>query len=466
MMNTDIKYSTLIEDLTELIEIGGLIPIIGDEVLLIKDDKGQEVKLMEYVFNHLANKWLKDDEYPHLTYSLKNMTTIEKKIIEQGGELIREIKNLFRDTTIRLEERAYIRDYLMNFLTAGKFPLILTTSCSNILDSILKNMEYGSVYYDRENRRNQDIGEINEDDDYERLKYRTIFHLFGSYSAGHKNVITEKDFLQYLHCLHDSNSHPEKLLQYVSKRKILSLGCDIPDWTFRFFLYSLKDDVFECIPSVNGFNGGVIESKKDRDLADFLFNIKYYYEDAGLESFLCDLNRSMHQDTLTTKKSVFLSVISSDIETNSKFIKDIQELKNYIKSNLMKDVWFCKDNLEGNSGEQYWNKIKEGLANCSYFIPVITPTLLLKFSRLEINTSEPMPDKELGIITEWKYAIAEKEKRGYQMKFSLPYMIGCDIDDVKGVFNSIETPEIRALILGEEGYGLQLTDSLNNLSLE
>lgn len=79
MMNTDIKYSTLIEDLTELIEIGGLIPIIGDEVLLIKDDKGQEVRLMEYVFNHLANKWLNDDEYPHLTYSLKNMTTIEKK---------------------------------------------------------------------------------------------------------------------------------------------------------------------------------------------------------------------------------------------------------------------------------------------------------------------------------------------------------------------------------------------------
>ena len=51
------RYSTLLDDIIDLISAGGLIPIIGDEVLFVTDAYGNDINLMQYVYDRIAEKY-------------------------------------------------------------------------------------------------------------------------------------------------------------------------------------------------------------------------------------------------------------------------------------------------------------------------------------------------------------------------------------------------------------------------
>lgn len=452
------RYSTLLDDIIDLISAGGLIPIIGDEVLFVTDAYGNDINLIQYVYDRIAEKYaVKELISDRKNFNFKNMAHLEALINAKGGKLLTAIKQLLREEN--LLEKAHLPEELDSFLRTGDFPLLLTTSCTDALEHILCDRYRKSVCYDRENKHSQDIGDV-DDDSYERLREHTIYHLFGSFSSGHRNVLTEKDFLIYLHCLHDSGKCPERLLKYVGKRKILSVGCSIPDWTFRFFLYSLKD-VFEMERADNGFNGGVVETERDEELADFLGNISYYY-DSGVKTFLKDLNLRLNPEK---RKSVFVSVVSSDIANNSVSKEQILRLISYLRNNLCMDVWFCSEQLSGESGERYWKKIQEGLSACDYFMPVLTGNVLLSLLTSEIKDTTPYPDAEPGFITEWKYAAEERNKRKKSEIYCAPYMIGVAFEDVKKVINKIDVKPIHELIFGDAGVGQQIVDTLERIKL-
>ena len=83
-----------------------------------------------------------------------------------------------------------------------------------------------------------------------------------------------KDFLRYLHCIQDTNTKPDYLKKYLENKYILSLGCEIPDWTFRFLLYSLKEKEgrLEGISGEDMFDGGALSKVMDDNLYSFLAN--------------------------------------------------------------------------------------------------------------------------------------------------------------------------------------------------
>lgn len=51
------RYSTLLDDIIDLISAGGLIPIIGAEVLFVTDAYGNDINLMQYVYDRIAEKY-------------------------------------------------------------------------------------------------------------------------------------------------------------------------------------------------------------------------------------------------------------------------------------------------------------------------------------------------------------------------------------------------------------------------
>ena len=115
-------------------------------------------------------------------------------------------------------------------------------------------------------------------------------------------------------------------------------------------------------------------------------------------------------------------------------------------------MWYCPHETTGLSGEHYWSKIRQGLKECDYFMPIITHRVLKEFSK---NISvEPQPDKERGIITEWKYALRSWiEEHGFKEDFVKPVQIMVDLEDVRKVFLSDENDgkvQLRQLVYGKE----------------
>ena len=268
--------------------------------------------------------------------------------------------------------------------------------------------------------------------------------------------------LQYLHHLHDTNSRPQRLLEYINnQRYILALGCDIPDWTLRFLLYSFVSDINKR--EGIAFNGGVIDTKADANLEEFLLNIDYYYEDVNQKRFITGVNSKLSPEKARTK--IFISVLSNDVKEGSMF-RDyiVNEIVNILKDKY--DVWFCSDKLRGLAGEPYWTEIRKGLKECDYFMPIITYRLLKQFKG-DISI-DPQPDNEPGIITEWKYALNSWiTEHDFKDDFVRPVKIDLDVEDIKEVFllnGSMEgIKHIRQLVFGKEledgqRTGLQIGD--------
>lgn len=458
-MITERQRETLIEDTVNKIMIGQIVPIIGDDVFNIKDEGDHEMKLHDYVvFRLIKRSRIKNIDYEKACKGFKGMTYLKKIFKDEYLNLNNEILKLYREE--KIIERAYLSEEIHEFLTKRKFPLIITTSYSNILEKIL-GTEYRSAYYMKQKKNAgrysvlQDIGMVNENDEYNRLAEPTVYHILGNISTGYDCALTENEFLQFLHHLHDTNSRPEKLRGYINnQRYILALGCNIPDWTLRFLLYSFDSDINKREGMT--FNGGVIDTKTDENLEEFLLNIDYYYEDVNQKRFISGINSKLQPEK--EREKVFVSVMQSDLK-DPIYGNIIYEIVDVLKEKF--DVWFCEDNLKGLAGEPYWDEIRRGLETCDRFYPILSYRLLKQFKG-DISL-EPRPDIEQGIITEWKYAFDVWANREFKKDFVKPIKIGLDLDDIKDVFllnNSSEIiKRLRQLVFGKDLEGGQRTGS-------
>lgn len=492
-MILDSKLDSIKTDVVEKLMRGQIIPVIGDDVFFIKDNNEIEYRLNDFIVEKLVDTICKTqgsnkiyDRYPYIKscHVFKSLTLIKRELENMGYNMSIILQKLYKEYEI--VQRAYVSNEVLEFLTKRPFPLIITTSFSNILEHILekyngKYSKYKSVYYIKERRSNnsnsriisQDIGEIDELDEFNRLQSPTIYHLFGSLSNGLGCVITENDFLQYLHCLHDTNSRPKNLIDYInSNRHILTIGCNIPDWSLRFLLSSFKTD--GDVMSRNerwSFNGGVVSNKQDEELAGFLENIDYFYDAPDTTEgeirnirFISDINNLIAPEQ---RISVFVSVYSEDSK-NTYIRPIISEIISELKKRY--DVWFCEEQLSGVSAEQYWKKIRDGLAQCQYFIPIISYNVV-SFIQNNLNQNlsiNAQPDKEQGFITEWKYAIETwKTIHNNKERYSHPISL-VNFNAIQSCFYPKEESEIinhlRQLFFNDNG--VQIVDHVSKIKIE
>ncbi len=453
------------DDIIVDIKCGQIIPIIGDEVLYIENESGEAVPLQNFILQELNAQYGQQVQ----EYSFKNMAVFER-LSKCRNAFIRSIYGIIDNRKIKIDPR------VLRFLRNGEFPLIITTTCTDVLERALN--DYVSVDYSR--AKTDDISEIDNNDKKKRLAKKTIFHLFGRLddSGITRCVVTEDDLLKYLHGLSDTNTSPQKLREYIqnkdlARREILALGCNIPDWVFRFLLYSMvKDDLFDNRP-VSEFKGGVIDSANDANLATFLENIAYYYGNDIL-GFIEEINSRLEEinSRLQPQKrhSIFVSVFSKDLNSKDHG-NQIRGIIDELKTKY--DVWFYDDRLEHFGGEDYWGKIiRKGLNECEFFLPIITYKVLNLIP--SVNGPEPTQDPhDPGVINEWKYAIKALQDCDSKLSYVLPYRFGgVDDEDLKNVFDTNlceKNPGVAALcnlIFGGIGSGIQHITSADEIDLE
>lgn len=395
------KYWTddLIDNIVERINLHLIVPIIGPEVYRVDED-GCSYKLQEYIVKEL----LKLDEIPleptaenivRFSKGYKGMTDLNRYFVEAKITLRTQLIKIYRNS----QQKIKLDEDVEKLLLKGNFPLILTTCNFQYLESkidcVLESKKgreielltkgYQAIRYRKERLDIQDI------DSPRNLNSPTLFYLFGYVSQDDNVVITEDDFLQYMHCIQDTNTSPKKLKKYMQDKYILSLGCEIPDWTFRFLLYSLKEKDGNLIhgKGYDTFDGGALSPHIDDSLVSFLSDISYFSHHE-LNKFVTDVNEKIN-------KIIFVSLAADDYDIVGEVIK--QKLGRKFK------IWLYKDH----DHRQYWSKIEEGLQSCDYFMPVIDRATMNRLDNTEIipplDIAKDYP-RSKGLIAEWQLALA------------------------------------------------------------
>ncbi len=371
-----------------------VVPIIGKELFKVKGEP-----LLTYINKQVCNNLVIDYQEGMTVDQI--VDNIEMELGDGKEKYCKELTRIFAKTDIQIPES------IKKLIDTGRFPMLLTTSYTPVLEKYLKRInpqKWESFAYDTTSKADIPSSSLDKN---------ILYYIFGRVGVKGTFVVDEEDLLSFLHFWHDESTRPKELCQYLSNKYLLVIGCDYPDWLFRFMWYSMNNNFKELKKGQL-----VISNKKvmeDVELQSFLRRIKAYY-DNDIDEFVLELckrckeiepvkiqddNVISGQTQSSTKMDFFISYAHEDYETANKIATIIQ--------NLGATVWFDKNELR--PGDNFPNEIKDNIEECKRFMPI-----------LSLNAAQ----KTRGFFRkEWAKALEEAEFR-----LGSPYITPIVIDNV------------------------------------
>lgn len=371
-----------------------VVPIIGKELLKVNGEP-----LLTYINKQVCNNLVIDYQEGMTVDQI--VDNIEMELGDGKEKYCKELTKIFAKTDIQIPES------IKRLIDTGRFPMLLTTSYTPVLEKYLKRInpqKWESFAYDTTSKADIPSSSLDKN---------ILYYIFGRVGVKGTFVVDEEDLLSFLHFWHDESTRPKELCQYLSNKYLLVIGCDYPDWLFRFMWYSMNNNFKELKKGQL-----VISNKKvmeDVELQSFLRRIKAYY-DNDIDEFVLELckrckeiepvkiqddNDIPGQTQSSTKMDFFISYAHEDYETANKIATIIQ--------NLGATVWFDKNELR--PGDNFPNEIKDNIEECKRFMPI-----------LSLNAAQ----KTRGFFRkEWAKALEEAEFR-----LGSPYITPIVIDNV------------------------------------
>ncbi len=390
------------KELLSEIRNGNVIPIIGSELSKI-EVAGKEKQLDEFLLNELITKNEIVEEVSDFT-QLKHSREWKNMIDEDDTCMQYEINKLYNN----LNPTPSI--YLQKLLKIKEFKLILSTTFDNLIELALQE-KYGKenvkvIHYELKTKFN-DLSESDLIDENKTI----LFHMFGKLGDIETSyVLSEDDLLKYMLNWINISSSPKNLINYLQDKYLLVLGCNYPNWLFKFFLHAIKYNIEKNTMNVISKKSVVADFHMDDGLNFFLSRIKTRFHN-NPEAFIDELlERYEHgEDSRNEDKQIndiFISYAHEDEEVVSKVV-------NELKNNKI-GVWFDKNKDEQYglvTGDKFEKKIKRNIVNSKMFVPVLSKNILVdrRFFRKE-----------------WNYAI-EEAKRSYK-NYIFPLIIDEDLD--------------------------------------
>jgi len=254
----------------------------------------------------------------------------------------------------------------------------------------------------------------------ERLQRPVVYHLFGKLAASPTYVISDEDLLEFICALQSEHLVPEKLFHELEHNHLLFIGSNFTNWLARLFLRMAKRQRLSDPRDVGEVLADDHTSEDDR-LISFLQQVsvrtRIY---VGAERFVEELSarwqarrKAAASATAGTAGPTRFLPPSREMPDNAVFIsyarEDLAAVRE-IKAGLDAagvPTWFDIDRLE--AGDDYDHKIRNNIARCSYFIPVISATTQRRL--------------EGYFRREWSYAIDRARNMADGALFVLPVSI-------------------------------------------
>ena len=396
------------DDLLTFIEERRVIPIIGPELLEVQTDTGPRL-LYDWLAEKLAAKLgvqMADVPQP---WSLDDVVNLYVASRGRREEAYVRLRAILREASFGppavLRRLAAIRD----------FDLFVTTTFDPLLEQAINLERFdgaaGTEVISYAPNRVADLS-----CEREAITRPVVYHLFGKVASTPSYVISDEDTLEFICALQSEHLTPERLFHELEHNHLLFIGSNFTNWLARLFLRMAKRQRLSDPRDV----GEVLadnHSEQDERLMSFLHQVsvrtRVY---SGAHKFVDELHRRWTARQPESRavdepqrftpparempdKAVFISYAREDLAA-------VKQLKAGLEAAGV-TTWFDMERLE--AGDDYDRKIQRNIANCSYFIPIVSATT-------ERRT-------EAYFRREWSYALDRARNMADGAMFILPVTI-------------------------------------------
>ena len=224
-----------------------------------------------------------------------------------------------------------------------------------------------------------------------------LLYLFGKSRPAPMFAIHDEDFLEYVHNIIARGSHvPLKFLDELQQRNLLLIGCNFPEWLSRFFLRLTNKGRLSEVQRKREWL--IDEKSQDKGLICFLESFSgetKILSDISPATFVAELHQrwlARHNDPeqipSSNNKNVPRGVLFFVSYCRATDLPAAEKLFESLKSHgvTSTEIWFDRTAIE--PGQDFHDRILEGIRSCRYFIPLISQSadnLDEKYFRREWN---------------------------------------------------------------------------------
>ena len=367
------------DDLLLFIEEGKVIPVVGPELLTLRDGE-HDVPLSVWLARRLAPIIECPEADLPAGFDLNDVVSLH---LRRGGErddLYSRILRLLR------EAKPAPSAALLALAGIPKLDLFVSLGFDSLLADALAAVRPGTVPEQIAYATNavHDLASARD-----ALHQPVVFHLLGRASSSPDFAICDEDLLEWLHALQDRQRQPLKLFDELRANHLLILGCGFGDWLARFFLrtargleLSQKRKRWDVLVGAQAGQDPVLA----RFLASFSADTKLVQMPAG--DFVAELARRWHAahpalpaltagnpDGRSTDSAALAAPLSAPQE-GAVFISYASENRDAaqrLASGLREaglEVWFDKNALQ--VAGDWARNIDRGIERCAVFLPVVS----------------------------------------------------------------------------------------------
>jgi hypothetical protein len=356
------------DPLIELISQGGVIPIVGPDLITVESD-GKAVPLYALLAARLAARLKLNGEAGQLA----TLNQVAACHLERGGDLERVYSSL--KAVMPADADLAVPEPLSKLARITPLKLFVSTTFDNLLERALNAERFDGrpetrvIAYSYQHPCDLPCP-------LQELKTATVFQLMGRLSAvAYEYAVTEEDMLEFLHSLQSGGRSPNNLFDELNRNHVVIIGSGFSDWLARFFIRLAKNDRLWMAHGATTIADQ--RALDDSALLDFLrhYSKRTRVFQAGAADFVDELserwtahreaNREAHPEwepSPITSGAVFLSYASED--------RPVVEAISDALQRAQIPVWFDRQQLK--SGDQWEKKINQGLNKCSLFAPIIS----------------------------------------------------------------------------------------------
>jgi hypothetical protein len=396
------------DDLLSFVEERRVIPIVGPELLQVTTPEGPQL-LLDWAAQKLATRLNVNTRELPKPATLNDVVSLFIADRGRREEAYVRLRSVLRD--VAFEPPAVLRQ----LAAITDFDLFVSTTCDSLLETAINIERFGGTQSTQV--LSYSPGRVADlPAEREHLARPLVYHLFGRLSASPTYVICDEDLIETLCALQNESRVPERLFHELEHSHLLFIGSSFSDWVTRLILRLAKRrrlsdprDVGEILADDH--------SSQDAHLAAFLQQVsvrtRLY---AGAGAFVEELharwlarNRSAAAAPGPTRflpparempdHAVFISYSREDLSA-------VRQIKAALEAAGV-TTWFDMERLE--AGDDYDRKIRQNIARCSYFIPVISASTQRRL--------------EAYFRREWSYALDRARNMADGALFILPVII-------------------------------------------
>lgn len=374
--------------LLEYIRQGRVVPVVGPELLVARDDEGRSIPFYQAAAARLAREM---ELFPVEGESLDDLVV----------RMIHENKTM---AEARIALRRVLREFgaepqpaLDQLVGVKAFRLFLTTTPDGLLSAALNAADGGAGSSDTYFFSSNYIGCADLPEPRLPPKRRAVYHLYGRAAVRAEYALSEDERLRYSCLWMDGERRPDNLIEFLADKYLLILGCSYENWLARFFLFGLKGD--RLFANVWDASSLLADSKTPEDgrLDSFLSRCRgNIYFEGGAAEFTNELVRRLGRDAEDTldgesdnafeTDSVFVSYASEDREA-------ALAVKRRLES-FGFPVWLDLSELK--SGDAYDAKIARNIRKASFFLPLLSRTTNTTLAPRYFRREWALAEKEAG----------------------------------------------------------------------